>query len=102
VGDLVDTELRPAIAQSWQRSDVVGLPPDSTLDHLVPADVDPQSSLLAAQNRALFSFGLFAVAGEVACLVTAILALPAALFFAESLKKSDKSPRGIATRHATR
>ncbi len=59
-------------------------------------------SLLAAQNRALFSFGLFAVAGEVACLVTAILALPAALFFAESLKKSDKSPRGIATRHATR
>jgi predicted RND superfamily exporter protein len=59
-------------------------------------------SLLAAQNRALFSFGLFAVAGEVACLVTAILALPAGLFFAESLKKSDKSPRGIAAPHATR
>jgi hypothetical protein len=58
-------------------------------------------SLLAAQNRALFSFGLFAVAGEVACLVTAILALPAGLFFAESLKKSDKSPRSIGARHAT-
>ena len=39
-------------------------------------------SLLAAQNRALFSFGLFAVAGEIACLVTAILALPAGLFLA--------------------
>ena len=36
-------------------------------------------SLLVAQNRALFSFGVFAVAGEVACLATAILALPAAL-----------------------
>ena len=60
-------------------------------------------SLLVAQNRALFSFGIFAVAGEVACLVTAILALPAGLFLAESLKKrSDKSPRGIGARHATR
>ncbi len=39
-------------------------------------------SLLVAQNRALFSFGLFAVAGEIACLVTAILALPAGLFLA--------------------
>ena len=53
MGDLVDTELRPAIAQSWQRSDVVGLPPDSTLDHLVPVDVDPQSSLLAAASPVL-------------------------------------------------
>ena len=43
-------------------------------------------SLLAAQNRALFSFGLFAVAGEVACLITAILALPAGLFLAERLR----------------
>ena len=57
-------------------------------------------SLLAAQNRALFSFGLFAVAGEVACLLTAILALPAGLFFAESLRGSDKSPRGVSARHA--
>jgi hypothetical protein len=36
-------------------------------------------SLLVAQNRALFSFGVFAVSGELACLVTAIIALPAAL-----------------------
>jgi predicted RND superfamily exporter protein len=35
------------------------------------------SSLLLAQNRALFLFGLLAVIGEVACLSTAILALPA-------------------------
>jgi predicted RND superfamily exporter protein len=37
------------------------------------------SSLLIAQNRALFSFGVFAVAGEVACLATALLLLPSAL-----------------------
>jgi predicted RND superfamily exporter protein len=36
-------------------------------------------SLLAAQNRGLFSFGTFAVAGEVACLFAAIVALPCAL-----------------------
>jgi predicted RND superfamily exporter protein len=36
-------------------------------------------SLLLAQNRALFSFGVMAVAGEVACLATAIVALPSAL-----------------------
>lgn len=46
-------------------------------------------SLLVAQNQALFSFGVFAVAGELACLGTAIIALPAAL----SLKK----PRSKAT-----
>lgn len=36
-------------------------------------------SLLVAQNQALFSFGVFAVAGELACLGTAIIALPAAM-----------------------
>lgn len=36
-------------------------------------------SLLVAQNRALFSFGLFAVAGEIACLFTAVVVLPALL-----------------------
>jgi hypothetical protein len=36
-------------------------------------------SLLMAQNRALFSFGVFAIAGELACLATAVLALPALL-----------------------
>jgi predicted RND superfamily exporter protein len=37
------------------------------------------SSLLLAQNRALFLFGLLAVLGEVACLSTAVLVLPACL-----------------------
>jgi predicted RND superfamily exporter protein len=37
------------------------------------------SSLLLAQNRALFLFGLLAVLGEVACLTTAVLVLPACL-----------------------
>lgn len=36
-------------------------------------------SLLMAQNRALFSFGVFAIAGELTCLATAVLALPALL-----------------------
>jgi hypothetical protein len=36
-------------------------------------------SLLVAQNKALFSFGLFSTTGEVTCLATAILSLPAAL-----------------------
>ncbi len=36
-------------------------------------------SLLAAQNRGLFSFGMFAVAGELACSMTAVVALPCAL-----------------------
>jgi predicted RND superfamily exporter protein len=36
-------------------------------------------SLLLAQNRALFSFGVMAVAGEIACLTTAVVLLPAAL-----------------------
>ncbi|HEX9618708.1 MAG TPA: MMPL family transporter [Polyangiaceae bacterium] len=36
-------------------------------------------SLLVAQNQALFSFGVFAVAGELACLMTAVVSLPAAL-----------------------
>jgi len=37
------------------------------------------SSLLLAQNRALFLFGLLAVLGEVACLATAVVVLPACL-----------------------
>ncbi|HMI85079.1 MAG TPA: MMPL family transporter [Polyangiaceae bacterium] len=36
-------------------------------------------SLLFAQNRALFSFGVVAVLGEIACLTTAIIVLPAIL-----------------------
>jgi predicted RND superfamily exporter protein len=36
-------------------------------------------SLLVAQNRALFSFGSLAVTGELTCLATAVLAVPAYL-----------------------
>ena len=37
------------------------------------------SSLLVASNRALFSFGVLAVLGEIACVGVAVLMLPAAL-----------------------
>ena len=37
------------------------------------------SSLLLAKNRALYSFGLTAVLGEIACLTTAVVALPSLL-----------------------
>jgi predicted RND superfamily exporter protein len=37
------------------------------------------SSLLVAQNVGLFLFGLLAVFGEIACLTTAIIVLPAVL-----------------------
>jgi len=37
------------------------------------------SSLLLAQNRALFLFGLLAVIGEITCLTIAVLAMPAAV-----------------------
>jgi predicted RND superfamily exporter protein len=37
------------------------------------------SSLLVAKNRGLFSFGLLAVLGELTCLVTAVVVLPAVL-----------------------
>ncbi|CAN5307345.1 hypothetical protein BH09MYX1_BH09MYX1_15150 [soil metagenome] len=37
------------------------------------------SSLLLAENRALYLFGLLAVLGEVACLTTAVVVLPAVL-----------------------
>jgi predicted RND superfamily exporter protein len=44
------------------------------------------SSLLFAQNRALFLFGLLAVLGEVACLTTAIVAMPAVVELARARK----------------
>ncbi len=47
-------------------------------------------SLLMAQNRALFSFGVFAIAGEITCLATAVLALPAAIVLARR-----QSPRAM-------
>jgi predicted RND superfamily exporter protein len=41
------------------------------------------ASLLVARNRALFSFGVLAVLGEVACLAAALFALPAVLRWRE-------------------
>ena len=42
------------------------------------------SALLIADNRALFSFGLAAVVGEIACLSAALFALPAILCWRET------------------
>jgi hypothetical protein len=47
------------------------------------------SSLLLAKTRALFYFGLVAVMGEVSCLTTAVIALPALLLLAQRLR-SDR------------
>ena len=47
------------------------------------------SSLLIAQNVGLFLFGLLAVFGEIACLTTAVVVLPAVLM----LVRSQTSPR---------
>lgn len=44
-------------------------------------------SLLMAQNRALFSFGVMAVAGEIACLSTAVILLPAAILLANRWRR---------------
>ena len=43
------------------------------------ATVIGYASLIMAQNRALFSFGVLAIAGELMCLATAVIGLPAAL-----------------------
>jgi predicted RND superfamily exporter protein len=48
------------------------------------------ATLLVADNRAIFSFGLAAVLGELACLSTALVALPAVLFVV-SRRRSEKS-----------
>ena len=39
-------------------------------------------ALLVAQNQALYSFGVFAVAGELTCLFTAVISMPTALALA--------------------
>jgi uncharacterized protein len=56
------------------------------------------SSLLVARNQALISFGLLAVLGEVACLATALLALPAVLRWRELARevKAPAEPPGAA------
>ena len=47
------------------------------------------SSLLLAQNRALFLFGLLAVLGELTCLTTALVAMPAALTWWRNRRTSN-------------
>jgi predicted RND superfamily exporter protein len=56
-------------------------------------------SLLVAKNRALFSFGLLSVIGEIACLFTAVVVLPAVLVVFEGRRRvsgeQGSSARGI-------
>jgi uncharacterized protein len=49
------------------------------------------SALLVADNRAIFSFGLTAVLGEVACLSAALLALPALLVVRDRRRAAARS-----------
>ena len=53
------------------------------------------SSLLFAENRALFLFGLMAVLGEIACLTTAVVVLPAVVErFGEGHRAAARSRHG--------
>jgi hypothetical protein len=51
------------------------------------------ASLLIARNQALFSFGLLAVIGEVACLAAALVALPAVLRWRELTRERPDPTR---------
>jgi len=46
------------------------------------------SSLLLAQNQALFSFGIVAVMGEFTCLATAVIVLPALLLILDRRRRA--------------
>lgn len=48
-------------------------------------------SLLVAQNRALFSFGVFAVAGEFASLITAVIVLPSLLMLGARARRRSST-----------
>jgi predicted RND superfamily exporter protein len=50
-------------------------------------------ALLLVENQALFSFGVFAISGELASLVAATLALPAVLSYFTAGSTDRKSPR---------
>ncbi len=50
------------------------------------------SSLLLAKTRALFYFGLVAVMGELACITTAVIALPALLLLVSRLRGQKAQP----------
>ena len=47
------------------------------------------SSLLLARNQALFLFGSVAVMGEIACLTTAVVVLPAALVLSRRWRRAS-------------
>jgi hypothetical protein len=49
------------------------------------------SSLLLAENRALFYFGLLAVLGEVACLSTAVVVMPAFVEWASAIRSAARA-----------
>jgi len=49
------------------------------------------SSLLIAQNRALYLFGLLAVLGEICCLSTALVTLPAVLVVIRRLRLARRA-----------
>jgi predicted RND superfamily exporter protein len=48
-------------------------------------------ALLLVENQALFSFGVFAISGEIASLVAAVLALPAVLAWLTTVSKARRS-----------
>ena len=54
-------------------------------------------SLLAARNQALHGFGSMAILGEVACLMAAIIALPAALLWWRKRAARRSGDRRAAT-----
>ena len=58
-------------------------------------------SLLAASNQALQGFGAMAILGEAACLLAAIIALPAALLWWGSRNRVESSRRVKAAARAT-
>lgn len=51
------------------------------------------SSLLLAQNQGLFLFGVVAVVGELTCLVTAVVVLPAVLLLARRRLQPEPGPQ---------
>jgi predicted RND superfamily exporter protein len=57
------------------------------------------SSLLLARNRGLFSFGVVAVLGEICCLSSALVFLPALITARTRWKRSPQSP-GPRPRHS--
>jgi predicted RND superfamily exporter protein len=54
-------------------------------------------SLIMAQNRALFSFGVLAIAGELMCLATAVIGLPAALSFWQRRSRAGSAAAPLST-----